>query len=141
MASLLVLAGFLAACGNGGGGNNGGGGSLPPNPAFTLSFSPDKTTFTVGKNSSASLTVNTNILWDQVQKVRVTFDCKAVVGLHCPTTPPVIIGNGSITATVSLDSTLTINKPYFTVTAVGLDKDDRVKGSSPESVTFQWTAQ
>lgn len=138
--SFLLLAGLLAGCGNRDYQEPGGGGNPDPpppsGPMFSVSYSPNKDTFAVAKNSSAQLTVSITISSSETKKVRLTFSD----GVGLDINPRVVTITGSGTARINISSpvSMTDKKPFFTVQATGLNKDDDERGQDSFATTFQW---
>lgn len=106
---------------------------------FTVTYSPTTSTFVVNKGQSVTLRASVSISCPDTAKVRFTFSASEGISVM-PNTIDVTGGReGSVT--VRLEAGTSTNRPFFTVSAQGLDKNNDKRGQELYPTTFQWTAQ
>ena len=143
--TLSLLMAVLAACGGNYEDPDNGGNNNPPKPDpcagndFTVTYSPTTSTFVVGRGQSVTLRATVNISCPNTAKVRFSFSGSEGVGFSPNTLD--VTGSGEGSVTVRLDSNAPQGRPFFTVSAQGLNKNNDKRGQELYPSTFQWTPQ
>jgi hypothetical protein len=146
--SLSLMMVVLIACGgnyqdpdNGNGGNN-----KPPAPDpcagndFSVTYSPTSSAFLINKGQSVTLRATVSISCPNTAKVRFSFSSDWPGVTFSPSSMDVT-GNGEGSITVRLDTSAPAGRPFFTVSAQGLNKNNDKRGQELYPTTFQWTPQ
>ena len=130
----------MVGCGQNGGTNPPPPPTPPPTGTFTLTGTPDKTTFVVSRGGEAKLTVSVQINnATKTAKVKLSTYI-GTSGVQVSPSTITITGNGSAEFTVK-DIGITEDKPYFYIYGQGLSSNNSTSGQELRRIDYQWTMQ